>query len=1012
MAIPSIPPSPPAKTLVGATSVLDGAKGLVPKPVAGDESKVLYGSGLWNTVQAPADTIEVVNSSSSIGAWGTLALIGSTPLTSNITIALPQANSSIGKTVTFKRMDSTAFTVTLLPFAGDTVEVTTPQSLNSQYGSLTMEATGVTASAQVASVYPGANVLAEAGESVSIGNNQAISQPTFGDVTGGSFTLPSAGTWEVTYNVFSAHANAGAFNSFRLVDSANAQVANSEAVTVSSFANNAVAFETTQTVRITTTGSTVYKLQAGSSSTGAVIYNNAFTSGNVGVAVYGRSKIVWKKISGYVPVLGNSVEKLYAYRTISTSTMPADNTAYTFNVVEGEISNTVATNGRVVLKAGKTYELTGNIVVTNTVASGFTSRWYNVTTGQYIGNLGRTVQSQATNGESGGGLAYAIVAAGGVDTTVELRIVSGGGTTGVYGGFGSPTYGDSWIKVTQIGAAATTILGGSTALLDGAAGYVPQPLAGQQTRVLRGDGTWAVPTVALNGVTDSTANGTSAHTTFPQVWGWTNPATSPLTLNATTLNAAVGVLSLNPPSGGTALQTSGRIVTDVGTTTAQTNVSAAGSINDYFENRVKNNNAVGTAAQSGFTAEGDFGTGTTGFAWLGINNTAFNNPQLYNAGVAQDVTLLGAGRELIIANANQTQAIKFQTGTAISPFFTTRMTILNNGNVGINTVSPASHLDVSGSIAYAVTSTAVAAYTVLATDTLVDLTLAGAQAVTLPAAASFPRRMIKIRNATATVKSFAVGYTNIFGATSTVIPERSVVCLQSNGAAWLEVMNTDRTMNVQRFTASGTYTPTVGMRSVIVELIGGGAGGSPSIIAAISQVSVGGGGGNGGYVSAMLTAAQVGASVAVTIGAGGAAATAGGATTFGALLSGGGGAVAAAAATSGVVRADVGGVGGTATVTTGTQLAANVGGQSTAYGLMTGTTYLGVRTPQNSLFGAGALPQTQSGTTAFSSAGNAAPANTGCGGNGGFSAGGTAATGAAAAGGAGGSGYLCVTEYF
>lgn len=125
------------------------------------------------------------------------------------------------------------------------------------------------------------------------------------------------------------------------------------------------------------------------------------------------------------------------------------------------------------------------------------------------------------------------------------------------------------------------------------------------------------------------------------------------------------------------------------------------------------------------------------------------------------------------------------------------------------------------------------------------------------------------------------------------------------------------TVNVQRFTASGTYTPTSGMKFCIVECVGGGGGAGGAVATAAGQVSSATGGGGGGYIQALLTAAQVGASKAVVIGTGGAggngvAGSNGSATTFGgAVISAGGGdggAVSAASSTTTATNSAVGGV--------------------------------------------------------------------------------------------------------
>ena len=98
------------------------------------------------------------------------------------------------------------------------------------------------------------------------------------------------------------------------------------------------------------------------------------------------------------------------------------------------------------------------------------------------------------------------------------------------------------------------------------------------------------------------------------------------------------------------------------------------------------------------------------------------------------------------------------------------------------------------------------------------------------------------------------------------------------------------TINIQIFSANGTYTPTPGMLCCIIECIGGGAGGNGKDGAASTYI-FGGGGGGGAYARKFASAALVGASKAVTIGAGGSggpgtstsAGTAGGDTSVGSI---------------------------------------------------------------------------------------------------------------------------------
>jgi hypothetical protein len=132
-----------------------------------------------------------------------------------------------------------------------------------------------------------------------------------------------------------------------------------------------------------------------------------------------------------------------------------------------------------------------------------------------------------------------------------------------------------------------------------------------------------------------------------------------------------------------------------GTMTNTTGVDLTGSINDFFQYNVKNT-STGTQAQSGYAATADNGTNTSGFAWMGINNSTFNYPTAYNIGVANDVAYIGSGQDMHIANANNSKSIIFSTGTASTPYFSEKMRITNSGNIGIGTASPTSTLEVNG----------------------------------------------------------------------------------------------------------------------------------------------------------------------------------------------------------------------------------------------------------------------------------------------------------------------------
>jgi hypothetical protein len=142
-----------------------------------------------------------------------------------------------------------------------------------------------------------------------------------------------------------------------------------------------------------------------------------------------------------------------------------------------------------------------------------------------------------------------------------------------------------------------------------------------------------------------------------------------------------------------------------GVTTNNTVINATGSINDYLQYNIQNT-SNGSAAQSGYSATADNGSNTTGFAWIGINNSTFNYPTPYNIGGANDVSYVGSGQDMYIANANNSKAIIFSTGIAASPYFAEKMRITAAGNIGINTATPSAQLDVSGTFKMGTSGTA------------------------------------------------------------------------------------------------------------------------------------------------------------------------------------------------------------------------------------------------------------------------------------------------------------------
>ncbi len=289
--------------------------------------------------------------------------------------------------------------------------------------------------------------------------------------------------------------------------------------------------------------------------------------------------------------------------------------------------------------------------------------------------------------------------------------------------------------------------------------------------------------------------------------------------------------------------------------------------------------------------------------------------------------------------------------------------------------------------------------------------------------------LIKDQSGAAGINNITIQPTTgtIDGATSISINSNfGEAKVYSSGVDWFRVLvsaggTAFNSISIQEFNASGTYTPTTGMRFCIVELIGGGGGGGGASTGSGGQVSAGAGGGSGGYVKALLTATQISISQAITIGTGGSAGNssgtgggAGGITSLGALLSATGGGFGAGNQGGGFQAASTtGGIGGTPTVSTGIDMGSATGGP-------------GVNGKGSISAGNGAASGGYGGTLRFGGAGNSGTAvrvlfangssstgvsgaaNTGSGAGGAISVGDGAT---ARAGGTGGAGIVLITEF-
>lgn len=142
--------------------------------------------------------------------------------------------------------------------------------------------------ATIATAGGSGSVAAEYGSQF-IGSNVLINTVAPIDVL--SFTLPSAGTWEVISVVRVQYSSAGYAAEFALYDPSGNLVPNSEILP----AYGQIGSTGTGAITITTTGAGTYKLKAWASGAPTYPYN-VTTDGN------GRTGVTWKKISGNAPI--------------------------------------------------------------------------------------------------------------------------------------------------------------------------------------------------------------------------------------------------------------------------------------------------------------------------------------------------------------------------------------------------------------------------------------------------------------------------------------------------------------------------------------------------------------------------------------------------------------------------------------------------------------------------------------------------------------------------------------
>jgi hypothetical protein len=353
----------------GATSGSAGTPGSVPAPPAlgSGAAKALLSDKTWGDV-ASSDTIQTLTATGVVTAWGSVVLADAT--LGNMTVTLPAASGSVGKTIKVVKVDASSNTVTVAENGGNTMSSLIPLVLGQQNQVLVAEAK-TSSAVQVVGNLANA-VLAEYGsQSVTA---QTFSTNTFAD-SSGVYTLPSAGIWALRYDIASDGSGANTNSHFAITTSANVVVAGSEKARGGGVTTAQIL---SAEVIVTTTGAATYKLRGRNGGSGSASILNATAN---------DSTITWQKISGFAPVEGQTIDYVNASR--STDISVAANAVVPFNVVEA--GNIPMSAGVFTLTAGKTYKLEGSVrIVPSSATESFSFQWRDITNNVLIGNSGIT----------------------------------------------------------------------------------------------------------------------------------------------------------------------------------------------------------------------------------------------------------------------------------------------------------------------------------------------------------------------------------------------------------------------------------------------------------------------------------------------------------------------------------------------------------------------------------------------------------------------------------------------
>jgi hypothetical protein len=349
-----------------------------------------------------------------------------------------------------------------------------------------------TAWATIATEGGSGSVAAEFGTQI-LGSSVAVNSATPVDVL--SFTLPSAGTWEIIY-FLRAQGAAGFAGEFGLYDPSGTIVPNSEIL--AAFGENASTG--TGVVRIMTTGAATYKLKAWASTGTFGVYSE----------FNGRTGATWKKISGNAPVTGQSVDYIQASLSANQTLSSAGNII--FNASSG--AGISITNGGFNLLANKTYKLEGAVGggATGYAYYGWVDNTNTLLPGGSIGAVMKAGNAYSDAPQDKAVVYYTPT----TNSTVYFRVYNISGSVTAYAPSTSTNYSSTWATIQQIGSSAIitpwTLSGTSTYVANGNVGIgTSSPDASSVLDISSSNKGLLPPRVALTSKT-----GTSSPVASPQ----------------------------------------------------------------------------------------------------------------------------------------------------------------------------------------------------------------------------------------------------------------------------------------------------------------------------------------------------------------------------------------------------------------------------------------------------------------------------------------------------------------